>query len=96
MPCYCDTKTDIIAAFVEAGRPLDSETRLDFDESENQLRELKLGLDFVVLGGKCRICNYEETIITPAVVDLDSMECRNCGNETMQEKEGLEWELSEE
>ena len=89
---YCGVKKDIVSAFVEAGKPLDEDTIADFEEVEEQLRGLKIDLNFVVLAGQCRICNYRETIIVPAIVDLDNMECRNCENMTMQEREDLEWE----
>ena len=88
---YYGTKNDIISAFNEAKQPLDAETKADFDESEKQLKELGLSLEFATLLGKCRICNYEEGVIVPIVADLDNLECRNCGNMTMQEKEELEW-----
>ncbi len=89
---YCSTKNDIISAFDDAGRPLDAETKSDLDETEEILRHSGVNLEFAVFPGKCRICNDEQGIIAPVIADLDNLECINCGNMTVQEKEDLEWE----
>ncbi len=88
---YQGTKENIVAIFTEAGRSLDAETKADLVEVETELRDNELSLDFIIMLGKCRICNHECTIITPAIVDLDNLECGNCEHMTMQEKEEPEW-----
>jgi hypothetical protein len=32
----------------------------------------------------CRICGYEGVMVAPADIDLDNMECVNCGHMTCE------------
>ena len=43
----------------------------------------------------CRICSFEELVIVPFLpeADLDNLECTNCENDTMMEKELEEWQM---
>ncbi len=87
-----ENHTDMISCWDEAGRPLCKDT---VDAIESTSKELVVSGDkdeWLVFLGKCRICNFEQNIICPAVNDIDNQECNNCSNMTMQVKEILEWE----
>ncbi len=88
----CSTKNDIIDLFKEAKKPLDKEILLDLAKVDNDLKSDGLDRSFVLLDGQCRICNHKQLLICPAVCDLDNLECANCENMTVQERDIPEWE----
>lgn len=84
---------EMISCWVEAGKPLDSETIAVINEVQSEIDELDRGYKWLVFEGQCRICNYTQNIMCPSSNDIDNQECYNCGNDTMMEKETPEWEL---
>ena len=91
-----DNHITLIQTWSEAGRPLPSSTIEAIIEVANELADLDYEDEWVVFRGQCRICNYEQNIICPAVNDLDNQECYNCGHTTMMIKEIPEWEQEEQ
>lgn len=91
MHIFCKNAQDVCELFKEAKKPLNDLLKADITEVAEDLNREKLDEGFVVVLSKCRICNYESTNICPAIVDLDNLECGNCGNMTMQEKDEPEW-----
>ncbi len=88
---YCSTKNDVIALYKEAKQPLDEDMVENLTIVEKQLvREEVKG--FVVIDSQCRICNYKQVSIVPEICDCDNLECANCGQSTVQEREIPEWE----
>ncbi len=88
----CSTKDDVISLWEEAGKPLDADILVDLEEVDADLMAEGLNRNFVILDAQCRICNYKSLIICPAICDLDNLECENCENKTMQERNIPEWE----
>ncbi len=88
---HCLTKNDVIALYEEAEQPLDEEMLECLTVVEKQLvsEEVK---SFVVIDSQCRICNYKQVCIAPEICDYDNLECGNCGQSTVQEREIPEWE----
>lgn len=84
--------TDMISCWVEAGRPLCRETVDVINSVAAELESLGMDDEWLVFEAKCRICNFEQTIICPATNDIYNQECENCGAMTMQVKEIPEWE----
>jgi len=78
---------EIIAMFKETVNPLSPHIIADLDQLQTELIEAEISTDFNVLIGKCRICGNEQITIIPSVADLDNMECGNCHNMTLQEKD---------
>ena len=85
-------KKEVIDIYKEAGRPLSKEMETDLNEIQAELEQKKLPTDWAIIEIKCRICNYECVSIVPAIADLDSLECGNCGNMSCQEKELEDWQ----
>ena len=83
---------NVISCWKEAGRPLHPDTVIAINDIALDLSYSGLPDDWLVFLGKCRICNFEQTIICPAFNDIDNQECGNCGAMAMQEKEIPEWE----
>ena len=83
---------DMISCWDEAGRPLDSDTLADIEETAYEMEWMGLEDRWLVFEGQCRICNFVQNIICPAENDIDNQECGNCGNMTMAEREIFEWE----
>lgn len=81
------TSKDVIDIYEEAGRPLNEEMKKDLAEIDAELKEHGIKCGYVIIELKCRICNYEQTGITPEIADLDNLECDNCGNMAAMEKE---------
>ena len=71
---------------------LDEAGGYNISELEDALISVDEGTGWLVQISKCRICNYEELDIMPVGTDNNSLECANCGNKTMQEKEIPDWE----
>lgn len=85
-----DTHLDIIAAYEEAGRPLDSDTLSELSQVATETPD---SYQWVVFEGKCRICNYLLTIIAPYSPEhIDHMECPNCDQLAVQELELEDWQ----
>ena len=80
----------VIAMFKETVKPLSPHMIASLDQIQTELIEAEIPTNFNVLIGKCRICNNEQITIIPSVADLDNMECGNCGNMTLQEKDDEE------
>ena len=86
-----NNKNEMIEAHKEIGKPLPDDIVTGLEELSKELHELKLSKEIVLINLFCRICGYKETSIVPAVVDLDNLECFNCGNMTCQEADDKEW-----
>ncbi|KKL12644.1 hypothetical protein LCGC14_2533710 [marine sediment metagenome] len=71
---------------------LDEADWYDISELKSELAKVDEGTGWLVQISKCRICNEESLDIMPVGADSDNLECHNCGNMTMQEKEIPEWE----
>ncbi len=90
MSWNCDTKYDVIQLFRDSNTPLDKELVLDLCEVDECLRVHGLSRRFVVLDTQCTNCGYKERSIAPEASQI--LECKNCGNGTMREREKPEWE----
>lgn len=90
--CILKSHEDVIGAYEDAGRPLDSDAVDAIEAVAIQLEMFGEEDTWLVFEGKCQICNYMETTICPACNDIDNQECHNCGNDTMQVREIPEWE----
>ncbi len=88
----CPSKEELIGAYNDAGMPFSNDNLAALNEVDAELKEQGLDRRFAVFAGQCRICNYEQTVICPAINDTDNQECWNCGNMTMQERDIPEWE----
>lgn len=89
------TKEDVIEIYKEAGIPLSHVIKEDLDYVEEDLKNRSLPVVFAIIDCQCRICSHHFVGIIPAIADLDNMECENCGNMTMQERDIPEWEQGE-
>ncbi len=89
---YCGTKDDVIRLYKKAEFPLDDNVVTDLGAVELQLQEAGLSEAFVIVDSQCRICNYRLVLIVPEICNLDNLECANCKNMTVQEREIPEWE----
>ena len=88
---HCPTKNDVIALYEEAEQPLDEDMVESLAFVDKQLAHEK-SKAFVVIDGQCRICNFKQVCIAPEICDYDNLECGNCGQSTVQEREIPEWE----
>jgi len=88
-----DTPQDIIAAYNEIEKPLSSDTIVELLEVAAITPK---SYQWMVFEGKCRICSMTLDIMAPYCDDIvDSLECPNCGNYSVQELEELEdWQLN--
>lgn len=88
-----DTWQDVALAHEEAGRPLAQDVLDDlFDVAADPRAK---DCQWAVFVAVCRICMHEELVIVPFLpeADLDDLECLNCNNDTMMEKELEEWQM---
>jgi len=90
-----DSYLDIIAAYEEANQSLDQEIISDLIYVAAD-PNTPPSCQWAVIECKCRICNHIEVVIAPYtdLIDYDNMECINCGNETLQEEEKEDWQIS--
>jgi len=89
-----DTWQDIEAAHIEAGVPLCPETIAELKEVAADPRAE--GCQWAAFIAVCRICMQEEVVIVPFHgddADLENLECTNCDNYSMQERELEEWQM---
>ena len=92
MKFYCGTKEDVIRLYKKAEILLDEDVITDLEDVESQLQKDGLNSAFVIVDSQCRICNYRLVLIVPEICNLDNLECANCKNMTVQEREIPEWE----
>lgn len=88
----CSTKVDVIQLFANVGSPLSFDSVKALYDTDAELVQEGLDRSFVVMAGQCRVCNYKSIDICPSICDIDNLECDNCGNMAVQEREPLEWE----
>ena len=92
----CKDYQEVADCFEEAQHPLQKEEIDSMRDTDRVLRQQGVSREWINFMGKCRICNYEIWIITPAANGggdyLDNILCTNCDNPAVQEKEPNEWE----
>ena len=84
-------KNEVIEAYKDIGRPLGNDLINELVETTQELRNLGLSEELVVMDLRCRICDYKQAAIIPAIADLDNLECGYCGNMTSQEADAKQW-----
>jgi len=91
-----DSWQDIEAAHKEAGRPLCPETIAELKEVAADPRAKDC--QWAAFVAECRICMAVEIVIVPFLpdADLENIQCTNCDNDSMQERELEEWQMSSE
>lgn len=91
-----DSWQNIVAAHKEVGKPLCPETIAELKEVAANPRAKNC--QWAVFVAECRICMVVEIVIIPFLpdADLDNIECTNCNNYSMQERELEEWQMSSE
>ena len=87
-----ENHTDVIKAYAELSMPLPKNLIEDLKAVATQLEMFGEEDRWLVFEGQCRVCNYMQTVICPAVNDLDNQVCVNCNHDTMQPIEVPEWE----
>ena len=88
---YFDSSADMIAAFGESTRPLDTETISIIARITLELQSKGIKDEWAAFRAECRICCHEEMTICPATADFDSLECANCGAMASMPQEISEW-----
>ena len=87
MRIYCESSEQVAEIYNEAKMPLIEGLKDSLVEVERELVGRGLPTSFVIIHCLCRICSHVEVAIVPACANIDNLECANCGNMSMQEKE---------